>query len=122
MATERGTTARGSCARGAEDRRRFNRLAVSLPFAELKTGEQELPEGVCTTDISPSGMMFVTEGAHVPRQGADVQFELVVPAGEGYSTCEGRIRGSGKVVRTQQLAEVGVGVGVQFTQPLSLKF
>ena len=113
----------GRTTEGAEDRRRFNRLSVSLPFAALKsTGNLELPAGLCTTDISPSGMLFITDGSYVPQNGAEVSFELIVPAGEGYSACEGRISGNGKVVRTQQLAEVGVGVGVQFTKPLSLKF
>ncbi len=121
MARQQSRPAAGNT-RGAEERRRFNRLSVSLPFAVLETGAKTLPEGVCTTDISPNGMLFVTEGSYVPQHGTDVSFELIVPAGEGYSTCEGRIRGSGKVVRTQQLAQVGVGIGVQFTQPLSLNF
>jgi hypothetical protein len=104
------------------DRRRFGRLTVSLPFASLETEEVALPEGLCTSNISPKGMHFVTDRSAAPQEGQKVSFELIVPAGEGYSTSEGRICGTGKVVRTETVPQLGVGVGVQFTEPLNLQF
>lgn len=121
MESEKEGFPRGSEVR-SDERRRFGRLAVSLPFASLQSDEDALPEGLCTSNISPKGMLFVTDRNTAPQQGQKVRFELVVPAGEGYSTSEGRISGTGKVVRTEAVPRLGVGVGVQFTEPLDLQF
>ena len=121
MATEKEGFPRGSEVR-SDERRRFGRLAVSLPFASLQSDEDALPEGLCTSNISPKGMLFVTDRNAAPQEGQKVSFELVVPAGEGYSTSEGRISGTGKVVRAEAVPQLGIGIGVEFTEPLDLQF
>jgi hypothetical protein len=105
------------------DRRKFRRTRLRLRIARLKGLDLSAVAGsLWTTDVSAGGMFFHAPLAAEPKVGARVSFELDVPPGEGYSASEGKIRGSGKVVRAVPVAESNVGLGVQFTRPLALQF
>ena len=58
----------------------------------------------------------------VPAGQTALSFEIQVPAGVGYSASAGKIKGYGKVVRTDPLEGRTVGVAVEFTNPLALEF
>jgi hypothetical protein len=64
--------------------------------------------------------MFVEMPAgFAPEHGAEVAFELTVPPGEGYSACESKLRGAGRVVRKTSGAGERITVAVHFSQPLA---
>lgn len=119
------TTARGATVNTTTERRRFRRLSVSLPIVSLEfedTSASPEQTELRTGDISPNGMMVYLSSPDEIPNGTKVSFELAVPPGEGYSSSEGRIRGSGQVVRVETEPSEGVGVGICFTKPLSLDF
>ena len=103
-----------------DERRRFQRLRLRLPISELSGLGGEQAAGLRTSNISAGGMYFqLPAGSEVEEQ-TTASFELTVPPGEGYAAAEGRIRGSGRVVRTEALPEGRLGVAVEFTHPLAL--
>ena len=106
-----------------EDRRQFRRARLRLRISRLE-GLEPAPRAaeLWTTDVSAGGMFFYAPLPGEPALGADLSFELSVPPGEGYSSSAGKVRGSGKVVRTLATAEGGTGVAVHFTRPLALDF
>ena len=105
------------------ERRRYRRLSLRLPVAATEGAWPALPSGdLWTSNISAGGMYFKVAGQDAPADGAVLSFELSVPPGEGYSSCEGTIRGAGRVVRTDQAGQSQTGVALRFTQPRMLEF
>ena len=105
------------------NRRRFRRARLRLRVARLEglvpnRGSSE----AWTTNVSAGGMFIHVPLDAEPAVGTYLTFELSVPPGEGYSSSAGKVRGSGKVTRTQLSPDVGAGVAVQFTKPLALHF
>ena len=108
---------------GRRNRRKFRRTPLRLRIARLEgLGVQRIPQELWTTNVSAGGMFFHAPLPHVPARGTVLSFEMNVPPGEGYSASEGRIRGSGTVIRTVPVAGQSVGVALQFTRPLTLEF
>ena len=107
-----------------EERRKHQRLRLRLGIRDLlEEGRTSCGEGVFTSNISAGGVYFSLDPATpAPAHGANLSFQLVVPPGEGYSTAPGRIKGTGQVVRMVQQNDGGVGVALQFTQPLGVTF
>ncbi len=104
------------------ERRKHFRSRLRLRISRLE-GLTGLTSGdLWTSDVSAGGMYFCAHLAGRPRPGEDVAFELAVPPGEGYSSSSGRIRGTGKVIRSIPVGEAGMGVAVQFTRSLALQF
>lgn len=106
------------------DRRRCRRLELRLPITRLALADQEswcLP--ACTANISPDGMYFLLPPEHAPGagEGSQMQFELSVPPGAGYSASGGFIRGKGLVIRAEA-NEAGLGLALRFDRPLEVDF
>ena len=106
-----------------QERRQHHRARLRLRVARLR-GLEPAAEGaeIWTTNVSAGGMLFHAPATCRPAVGAALSFELSIPPGEGHSSVEGKVRGSGRVVRTSPLPAGGVGVAVQFTRPLALGF
>lgn len=107
----------------APERRQYHRARLRLRVARLEGLPPPAdPEDLWTRNVSAGGMYLQAPFAEEPLVDADVVFELIVPPGEGYSVLPGRIRGTGKVVRTVRLEGDQTGLAVQFTRPLALVF
>jgi hypothetical protein len=105
------------------DRRRDRRLTLRLPMKLLtSSGSEKDIDGLLTSNISTRGMHFCIPSESGPPAEEMIDFELLVPPGDGYSPNSGRIRGSGKVVRTTGMDSDTLGVAVQFVSPLNLEF
>ena len=107
----------------AAERRESRRLKLRLPVARLEcSGSLSEEAGVWTSDISTGGMYFVAHVAQPPQPGSKVSFELIVPAGEGYSVTGGRIAGQGHVARVIPIDQQAAGIAMKFNAPLDLAF
>ena len=105
------------------DRRRYRRAALRLPISRMQGIRPDGPlSDLWTTDVSAGGMLFEAPVGRAPGIGTPVRFEITVPPGEGHSVSPGRVRGSGRVVRTTDADAGGVGIAVEFTRPLALEF
>ena len=105
------------------ERRENRRLQLTLPVATTRVPwPSAAPDVAWTRDISSGGMYIHLPTSESPEEGLLLSFQMAVPAGEGYSTSPGVIRGTGCVVRTEMLAESQVGVAVKFTKPLTMEF
>ena len=102
------------------DRRTHRRLplhlAVSLAGRPASSGRW------VTGNVSSGGMYLRVPAAEAPPAGSPLDFVLAVPAGQGHSSRDGAVRGSGCVTRLEELDEATVGLAVQFTKPLALHF
>jgi galactokinase len=106
-----------------EDRRQFRRTRLRLQIARLEgLNQASQAQDLWTANMSAGGMFFRLPPGEPPATGTDLAFEITVPPGEGYSSSAGKVRGTGKVVRTQAMPDAGTGVAVQFTRPLALDF
>jgi hypothetical protein len=104
----------------SDERRQFPRLPLHLPVAyswDAAEGEVE----VRTSNVSAGGIFFRADAGAAPAHGHYMVFELAVPPGQGYSAKGGKIRGLGRVIRSQPLDDRNVGVAVRFTQPLAIE-
>ena len=105
------------------NRRRFRRTQLRLRLARLEGLDPACDTSdVWTTDVSAGGMHFHIPLDAEPDPGTYLTFELSVPPGEGYSSSAGKVRGSGRIVRTGPSPDFGIGVAVEFTKPLALDF
>lgn len=106
------------------DRRQRRRMPLRLRVVRIErlAGGCQVVADAWTTNVSAGGMYVMLSGRDVPTRGAEVAFELAVPAGEGYSSSEGRIRGTGTVVRSDPAGAESPGVAVAFVRPLALDF
>ena len=105
------------------DRRHFRRARLRLRIGRvegLKTVASD--DELWTADVSPGGMFFRAALLQPPSAGQAVSFELEVPPGAGYWASDGRVRGSGRIVRAKPIGEDYVGVALEFTCPLTLDF
>jgi hypothetical protein len=106
-----------------QERRQFRRLRLRLEVAAKEGAWAGELSGVgWTSNISAGGMYMYVPTANAPDQGVLLSFELSIPPGHGYSSSVGTIRGTGQVVRTDQMGQSQVGMALQFTQPLFLEF
>jgi len=101
-----------------QERRKFQRLQLRLPISGL-SGQARAGE-LWTRDISPAGMLFHVAAGYAPQDGAIVSFELTVPPGEGYATCESKVRGAGRVVRKSPCDGQNTAVAIRFDRPLAI--
>jgi len=100
----------------AAERRESRRLKLRLPITKLECSVSLLGQGgIWTSDISTGGMYFVAQVATPPKPGSKVSFELVVPAGEGYSVTGGRIAGQGQVARVTPINKRAAGIAMNST-------
>jgi hypothetical protein len=107
----------------ASERRESRRLKLRLPITRMECSVPLMGQaGVWTSDISTGGMFFIVQVADPPKPGSKVSFELVVPAGEGYSVTGGRIVGQGEVARVAAINERTAGIAMKFNAPLDLAF
>jgi c-di-GMP-binding flagellar brake protein YcgR len=107
---------------GAEERRKFRRLPLQLPIAKLSEGTSAIDtSGVRTYDVSAGGMYFSVPSGVSIASGSKVDFEIDLPAGEGYSTTPCRVKGSGTIIRRMDLSEGMSGLAVRFNQPLAFE-
>ena len=77
---------------------------------------------VWTSNISAGGMYFSVPAGQSIAPEAELEFELKVPPGSGYSVSGGTIKGSGHVVRTEAIEDSALGVAMSFNEPLALAF
>lgn len=105
------------------ERRRYRRLRLRLPVLLVGGGDTSPPVSPWVTgNVSAGGMYLHVPRERVPDGQTELSFEIQVPAGVGYSASAGKIKGSGKVVRTDPLEGETVGLAVEFTNPLALEF
>ncbi|MFA6133731.1 MAG: PilZ domain-containing protein [Phycisphaerae bacterium] len=102
-----------------KERRTDRRLRLRVP---LSCNLTHADHTVVTTNISTGGMYIqLSKGVRI-KSGSDLNFELLMPPGDGYSHIKGKVKGSGKIVRVDALAAGHSGLAVQFTHPLTLSF
>lgn len=129
----KGTEAPSSPPKGASERRRAQRFALSLPVRIVKLRQQKVNIHSETRDVSSAGAYFLLEGAHAPA-GAPIEFFLTLerdgnlehdstepdgkaPDGSVELHCRGRI------VRVEEVdgsKRAGVGASIdryQFVRP-----
>lgn len=105
------------------ERRRYPRLAISLPIGHRPVGSAGQLRCDFTLDIAPGGVHFSVAGSS-PKVGDRLDLELMVPPGEGYSPYEGKVRGVATVLRCKAAAPGPSRwmVAAKFDQPLNLEF
>ena len=107
------------------EKRRNPRLAIRLPIAHRPAGElTAAPKNTFTTNVSPGGVQFITNG-DAPEIGSKLEMELIVPPGEGHFPYVGRILGIGTVLRCASAnspSHPRWTVAAKFDDPLSLEF
>ncbi len=118
-----GTPQEGGHTMTEQERREFRRLSLRLPVVGTEGGWRvPSSQRLWTRNISAGGMYMYVPPEHTPEQGVQVSFELNIPPGQGHSSSSGTVRGTGKVLRTEQVGQTRSGVAVQFTHPLMLDF
>jgi hypothetical protein len=102
------------------ERRQHRRLPLHL--AVSGAGQPSSAGHWVTGNVSSGGMYVRVPACEAPPAGSPLDFVLAVPAGQGHSSRDGAVRGSGCVTRLESLDEATVGLAVQFTKPLALHF
>lgn len=109
-----------------QERRVSRRLGLSLPVTRIRftQGEESTGQtGGWTRDLSATGMFVHLNDPQSHPVGTDVEFEMTVPPGEGYSLSTGKISGTGTVVRMESANDhPAAGMAVQFNKELDLLF
>jgi hypothetical protein len=106
------------------ERRRNRRLEISLPVA-FSTGDDGLPAADTTTTKNVStGGVYLTTDQPALAPGRVLNMELTIPPGQGHFPYEGRVTGTGVVVRVEDLpnAPRQWGVAVEFRDLPKLVF
>jgi len=110
------------------ERRMHRRLEIRLPLEYCLLGDAE--GNVCRTvtkNISTGGLYFETDDEDI-RPGMVLSLGLTIPPGEGHFPYQGRVTGTGEVVRVTPLGEAGpgkprrIGVATRFCESLKLSF
>jgi c-di-GMP-binding flagellar brake protein YcgR len=105
------------------ERRRHRRLRLRLPVRlACGKGSGKPPQERVTNNVSAGGMYLQVPRGRAPACQTEVVFEMHVPPGAGYSASAGKIKGAGRVVRSEPLRQGAVGLAVQFTNRLALEF
>ncbi len=105
-----------------QERRNHRRLPLHLSVAPVLETEGPGGDEWLTRDISSGGMYVQAPQADAPEVEATLEFVMSVPPGAGYYSSEGKIRGSGQVLRRDELAGGAAGLAVRFTERLALEF
>ena len=109
-----------------EERRRHRRLCIRLPIeCVAAVGDRRMTYRTVTHDISSGGVCFESETDEFPI-GTSLEMGLEIPPGDGHSPYPGRVRGTGRVVRGDRLAEHGgpprFRIAARYSKPLKLAF
>jgi hypothetical protein len=109
-----------------QERRKHRRIGIRLPLECTATmGDRQVTCRTVTHDISSGGLCFEAESDEFPLS-ATFNLELGIPPGDGHSPYPGRVRGTGQVVRVEQVRESGsptrFRIAAQFNKPLKLVF
>ncbi len=97
------------------ENRQHRRLPLRLTIAQVKGLKSA--EALWTTNVSAGGMYLHLACDETPNPGLEVGFELLVPPGDGYSICPGRIHGKGTVLRATKIDSATTGIAVEFNHP-----
>lgn len=100
------------------ERRKYRRLPMHLAVS----GMDQAPSagGWVTGNVSTGGMYVRTPAGQELTVGSTLEFVLAVPAGQGHSSRDATVHGSGRVTRQEDLGGGTVGLAVEFTKPLTI--
>lgn len=114
-----------------KERRKYQRLALRLPM-ECRVEGGDRRWRAFTADVGTGGVYLeikVPQGFGVPEAGDQIQMDVVIPPGAGYSPFHGRLSGTARILRNQPLmveadgpSHVRYGIAAQFDRPIHLVF